>query len=415
MSVLESIRPRGIVVPPIGVNRLFAAGSPDLADHVTRFGAMPPVHDQLALIDELQAAGLDGRGGAGFPTWRKIAATRSRRGGPGARDAPVVIANGAEGEPLSSKDATLLRYAPHLVIDGLLLTAAAVGARDAYLYGGATALTSVARALRERADAGRIVLREAPDTFVSGEASAVVNGIEKGLAIPRDRRVRLTTSGLGGRPTLVNNVETLAHIALIARFGAAWFRSVGTDDEPGTRLLTVSGDVVTRQVIEAAGGIRLDEALRAVGAEPATVRAVLVGGYHGGWVPGTALHTPVARRELAPFGASPGAGVLAVLRLDRCGLRAAADIAGYLASQSAGQCGPCVNGLPAMAAVLHRLAATGRDPGLPDEVRRLAALVAGRGSCAHPDGTARLVLSSVTVFASDVAAHLDGRCEAMRS
>ena len=380
-----------------------------LAEHNRRLGHLPEIAPG-PMIAALEATGLLGRGGAGFPVGRKWRAIADANNG-----TPVIVANGAEGEPMSAKDATLLEFAPHLVIDGLLLTAAVIGARDLYLYSGASQLASVARAIRERSDARGIVLREAPDTFLSGEASAVVQSIERDVALPRDQRVRLSVSGLKGRPTLVSNVETLAQLALVARFGASWFREVGTDDEPGTRLLTICGDGVERQVIEAAGGIAIDEALRAAGVEPSQLRAVLVGGYHGGWVPRSALHTPLARRHLEPFGAHPGAGILVALGGGRCGLQASAGIAGYLAAQTARQCGPCVNGLPRMAEVLSRLATSGRDPRLPDEVRRLAALVTGRGSCRHPDGTARLVLSALTVFASDVEEHLDGRCEVSHS
>ncbi len=405
MSLLESTGASDSLGAPSGTSRLFAAGAPDYAAHVRRFGPTPAAHDHQRLISELESAGLEGRGGAGFATWRKIAAV-----GPAARSNAIVIANAAEGEPASAKDAVLIAKAPHLVIDGLLLAAAAVGARELYVYAGRDQLETVARALKERTDAKRIVLREAPDAFVSGEASAVVNSIGSGIALPKDHIVRMTDSGLRGRPTLVHNVETLAHLALIARYGATWFRSVGTPDEPGTRLFTVSLDGAERHVIELAGGLSVASALRAAGIEPAEVRAVLVGGYHGGWVPASAFTASLSRAELKKFGAAPGAGVLVVLPRGHCGLRSSARIATYLANQSARQCGPCVNGLPAMASVLTSLATKGRDDRLPHEVRRLAELVRGRGSCHHPDGTARLVLSTLSAFEADVAAHLKGRC-----
>lgn len=405
MSLLESTGASDSLGAPSGTSRLFAAGSPDHAAHVRRFSAVPAVHDHQHLITQLSDAGLEGRGGAGFATWRKLAAV-----GPAARSNAVVVANAAEGEPASAKDAVLLAKAPHLVIDGLLLAAAAVGARELYVYAGREQLETVARALKERPDAKRIVLREAPDAFVSGEASAVVNSIGSGVALPKDHIVRMTEYGLRGRPTLVHNVETLAHLALIARYGAVWFRSVGTADEAGTRLFTVSVDGGERRVVELAGGISVADALRAAGITPSDARAVLVGGYHGGWVPGTALTTSLARTELKKYGASPGAGVLVVLPRGHCGLRSSARIATYLANQSARQCGPCINGLPAMASVLTSLATKGREDRLPREVRRLAELVRGRGSCHHPDGTARLVLSTLSAFEADVAAHLKGRC-----
>ncbi|MEV6495199.1 NADH-ubiquinone oxidoreductase-F iron-sulfur binding region domain-containing protein, partial [Actinoplanes sp. NPDC051633] len=135
-------------------------------------------------------------------------------------------------------------------------------------------------------------------------------------------------------------------------------------------------------------------------------RAVLVGGYHGAWVPAIP-ELPVSRAGLGPCGGTPGAGVVHVLPAGRCGLAETARIAGYLAGQVAGQCGPCINGLPRLADTLVALTA-GRTTRA--EVERLAALVTGRGACRHPDGTARLIRSGLTTFDADVTAHLSGYC-----
>lgn len=405
--VNEAPRGTAVVAAPSGTARLTAPRTPGYASHLTAFGSLPRL-SSTALLDELGASGLEGRGGAAFPAWRKIAAVPARERARGRR--VVVIGNAAEGEPLSSKDATLLRTAPHLVIDGLLSVAAALNVGSIYLYGPASVLPTVARALEERPDGAAIELRPAAESFVSGEASAVVSALAGRRAVPQDRTVRLTASGLGGRPTLVHNVETLAHIALIARFGADWFRLIGTETDPGTRLVTVSGDVASPTVLEIAGGTRLLDVLRFTGADTSALSAVLVGGYHGAWVPASAFGARLDRQDLAPYGASVGAGILMALDARRCPLTIASSIATYLAGETAGQCGPCVNGLPAMAEVLHRLASGERNAALPAEVSRLAGLVTGRGSCHHPDGTARFVLSTLTVFAADVAAHLNGRC-----
>lgn len=404
----------GEVRPPQGAGRLFAAPAPDLASHFATFGPVPNGRPASHLIDELQASGLQGRGGAAFPAWRKFAAAGSGQDPRSRAGAAVVVANGAEGEPRSAKDATLLRAAPHLVIDGLLLAGRTIGARELYLVTTAASLPYVARAIAERTDAAAIRLREVPEAFLSGEASAVIRSLEGGPALPRDKTHRLSSSGLGGRPTLLNNVETLAQVALIARFGAEWFRRLGTEDEPGTRLVTVSGSALAPTVREVAGGMTIAGLVRAAGGSTDNLAAVLVGGYHGAWLPAERLDTPLARHDLAPFGATPGAGILVLLDSGSCGLRASAAIAGYLAAQSARQCGPCANGLPRMAEVLEKLAGGSRDTGLPAEIRRLAALVSGRGSCHHPDGTTRLVLSALTVFSAEVKAHLAGGCLADR-
>ncbi|GGF24835.1 NADH-ubiquinone oxidoreductase-F iron-sulfur binding region domain-containing protein [Subtercola lobariae] len=422
-----------------GTARLFRAGSPTFAAHHAVYGSLPSVtapDAPDALIDELRRSGLEGRGGAGFPVWRKLAsvlanssvladssglanssvlanssALANSAGRGSSQRQPVVIGNGADGEPLSHKDETLLRQAPHLVLDGLLLCQAVVRASDVSLYVGAASAAAVRLAIAERPDALHVRVLIAPEDFVSGEATAVANAFEHGVSVPRDHIVHLSQSGVKKRPTLVQNVETLAQLALIARFGAEWFRSVGTASEPGTRLVTVSGDVGTPQLLEVAGGTSLRRIVDACAPLDEMPRAVLVGGYHGGWVPGDRLDSALSREALAPFGAAPGAGVIFVLGSGRCGLESAGAIADYLASQSARQCGPCINGLPAMASVLGSLAARSRDPRLPGELARLADLVTGRGSCSHPDGTARFVLSSLRAFETDVRAHLTGRCE----
>ncbi|MDQ1551557.1 MAG: hypothetical protein QOD50_979, partial [Actinomycetota bacterium] len=322
----------------------------------------------------------------------------------------IVIANGAEGEPRSLKDETLLRDAPHLVIDGLLAAAAVVHAGTMYLYTTAQSLPSVRRAISERDDARAIRVVEAPDTFISGEASAVVNAISNGVALPTDKTVRLTTSGLKQRPTLVQNVETLAHVALVARYGSAWFREVGSNRDPGTRLVTVSGAVPADRVLEVPGDTPVRDILRACGATDDDIAAVLVGGYHGAWLSGNDLSVGLSPAALASHGAHPGAGILYALAADQCGLRASAEIVRYLANESAQQCGPCMFGLPEMARLLERIASGDPDRRLARELASVSESVVGRGSCHHPNGTTRLVLSALDAFSPDVQAHLTGRC-----
>lgn len=374
-----------------GVQRRLLAG-PD--------GSALPQLDAAPLIGLLRAAGLTGRGGAGFPTWRKLEAVAAAGG------TPVVIANGSEGEPASGKDRTLLAYHPDLVLDGLHLVARALGARTAHLYLSAPAAAAIRPVLARRAG---FTVTVAPGRFVAGEESAVVAAVSGRPAVPGDKRVRITTAGVGGAPTLVQNVETLAQIALIARYGPHWFRSAGTGDEPGTFLATISGAVAAPGVVEAGYGVPLGELIAAAGGATAALQAVLVGGYHGGWVPARP-DLPISRAGLHPYGASPGAGVVLALPAGMCGLAETARIATYLAGQVAGQCGPCINGLPRLADTLSALAGRHARATLPAEVGRLTELVTGRGACRHPDGTARMIRSGLTVFGADVAAHLDGRC-----
>jgi NADH:ubiquinone oxidoreductase subunit F (NADH-binding) len=390
---------------------LFAAGArADYQTHLQTFGPLDTGAGHSSLLGELERSGLTGRGGAGFAAWRKLQATEEARTSRVMANRPVVIANGAEGEPLSLKDKSLLENAPHLVIDGLLAAATAVHATKTYVYATSQSLEALGPALSERQDAERISLAEAPDRFISGEASAVVNSIETGVALPQDRVKRLSEAGYKRRPTLVHNVETLAHIALVARYGSAWFRGTGSQRDPGTRLVTVTGKVPGDRVMEVPGDSMLAEVLRAGGVDLMGVRAVLVGGFHGTWVERDELDAPLSADGLAPLGASPGAGILSVLGHNECGLRATSSILDYLAEESARQCGPCMFGLPELARMFGELAAGSRDRALLARLRGLAADLTGRGSCHHPDGTTRMAASALTAFRDDVHAHLAGHC-----
>ncbi|MFI7588817.1 NADH-ubiquinone oxidoreductase-F iron-sulfur binding region domain-containing protein [Spongisporangium articulatum] len=373
--------------------------------------------DLTRLLDLLQTAGLTGRGGAGFPTARKLAgvAAQSRR--------PAVVVNAMEGEPLARKDEALLYHAPDLVVAGADILATALGARRVVLgVGEQIATTALEDELARHRR--RIEFRSVPDGFVSGQESALVAALDGRPAVPTDPAVPVWQRGLDGRPTLVVNAETSAQLALLVQHGAAWFRQAGRPDDPGTFLLSVTGssrEVVADGVTEADRGTAVGEVLARLHLRPDLLGGVLVGGYHGAWLPPSALGTPLDRSSLAPWHASTGAGVLHVLDRRHCPVEATARIVAYLAGQSARQCGPCVNGLPRLATTLGDLAAAPNtapndapraalDPHLPARVEHLAALVEGRGACAHPDGTVRLVRSLMRTFAPHVRAHLDGSC-----
>ncbi|HPX36935.1 MAG TPA: NADH-ubiquinone oxidoreductase-F iron-sulfur binding region domain-containing protein [Mycobacterium sp.] len=391
---------------PPQLPRLFGAQGPSLLAHQQKYGVLPALGPALIpLIDESR---LSGRGGAGFPTARKMVAVT----GPKA----VVVGNGAEGEPLSRKDIELLTRAPHLVLDGLAAAAAAIAADEVYLYLHADALPTVTAALEERRSAGvdshQVKVVEAPDRFVAGEESAAIRHIEGGPALPRDRTVPTAISGLRGRPTLVNNVETLANIALIARFGAQWFQSVGDADDPGTMLVTLSGHLDHQGVLEVPTGSALAGLIEnAGGTDLRRVSAVLVGGYHGSWLTAAEVgDVRLSRTGLKDLGASPGAGIVHALGTTECGLARTAEITRYLADESARQCGPCLNGLPRIAELMDQLAFGRSSDSLVSEVRRMARLVDGRGSCRHPDGSVRMLRSALRVFGADVERHRHKGC-----
>lgn len=374
-----------------------------LAAHLRLWG--PLGHLGPHLIDVAEEAGLRGRGGAGFPVatkWRAVAA--------GSR--PVLIANGAEGEPASAKDALLLERTPHLVLDGAAAAAAAVGARRIVLYTGRRRLRSVQAAVDERRargiDAIDVEIVEAPDRFLSGQESAATNAISLKPALPSFTAVNpVWRRGVDGRPTLVQNVETLAHVALLARFGARWFAGAGTAAEPGTGLLTVSPTDGRPVVLEAEYGTPL---VRLVGRlDRSTARGVLIGGFGGSWVDtDVAAGLRFSEEAARAAGATFGPGIVAMLPPRCCPLAETARIARYLADQGAGQCGPCARGLPTLAYELEELAfgrlrSTRRQPA--DRIAELCDLVEGRGACRHPDGAARLVRSALAAFPHEVHQH----------
>lgn len=387
-----------------------------LAVHMARHGARPycggDPRRRAEIIGEIERAGLTGRGGAGFPTAVKLRAVIA------AGPAATVIGNGVEGEPASAKDQTLLARSPHMVLDGAACAAELTGAARVVIVAHHAVSDIVSRAADERQRAGcdpvPVRVLTAADRFVAGEASAVVNWVEHGVPVPTGRPPRLggTDRGAGRGPALVQNVETLAHLALIIRYGAAWFASAGTPDEPGSMLVTLLGAVARPGVYEIAIGTPVTCLLELVGGATAPLGALLIGGFFSTWAePAAALPLPFSSRGLAAAGATAGAGVLAALPRTACGVAETARIARYLASSSSGQCGPCVFGLDAIAGQLENLAA-GRPTDLA-MVRRWLGHVAGRGACRHPDGTARMVASALQVFRSEAELHARGRCSAV--
>ena len=378
------------------------AGDTSLATHLDRYGPLRRLD-----LGEVERSGLTGRGGAGFPTAVKLAAVAFRR-------RPVVVANGTEGEPASSKDAVLMAFNPHLVIDGVAAAMDTVGADEAYVAVARRAVSAaraLQSALRERRDdAGRIRLVAVPDRFVAGEESALVNFLNGGDAKPTFTPPRPFERGIGSRPTLVQNVETLANLALIARFGAGWFRTVGTDAEPGTVLATVGGAVRRPGVVEVELGVPIREVVERCGGLAAPAEAVLVGGYFGSWLGRDALDLPLSRASV-PLGAR----ALFFLPADACGVAESARVLRYLAGESAGQCGPCVFGLPAVAEAFEATAAGRPDARAAlERLPRLSAQIARRGACAHPDGALRFADSALRVFEHEIELHLGGRCSAAR-
>jgi NADH:ubiquinone oxidoreductase subunit F (NADH-binding) len=379
-----------------------------LRQHIAQHGYLPPCRtrrDRADILATVDAAGLTGRGGAGFPTARKLAAA-------GAGRSALLIGNGTEGEPASAKDKVLLARQPHLVLDGMVIAARLTGAREAVIVVNCSVAEIVTAAIAERTAAGLddVLLTALPAAghFVAGEATAAANWVTYGRAVPLPSPPRLAESGPSGRPTLVQNVETLAHLALISRYGADWFRALGTPAEPGSMLVTVIGAVRRPGVYEIPLGLELGRVLGLAGGPSAELSAFLLGGYSGIWAPPDAIDLPFSKAGLAAAGAAPGAGLIAALAPDVCGLAETARVTDYLAAESAGQCGPCVFGLAAIAAEIARLAA-----GRPiDDIalHRWLNQVDGRGGCGHPAGVVGFVRSALHTFAAEIAIHTAGWC-----
>ncbi len=390
-------------------------GPASLTGHLTQHGQLPRVgrdtRRREQFIAEIGRAGLTGRGGAGFPTARKLAAVAAGRG------SPVVIGNGTEGEPASAKDKVLLAREPHLVLDGAVLAAELTGARQVLVVVHGAVREIIDEAVAERRNARydpiSVSVLTGAGRFVAGQASALVNWAEHGRPVPARVPPRISEHGLGGRPTLVQNVETLAHLALIVRHGAAWFRSLGTPAEPGSMLVTVMGSVRRPGVYETGIGAPVGDLLGLAGGAAMALTGLLIGGYSGTWVDqAAAIALPFSAAGLRPVGGCPGAGLIAALPADACGLAETARIARYLAAESAGQCGPCLFGLDSIAAELEALAA-GRSFDL-GRLERWLGQVDGRGACHHPDGTARMIRSALDVFAAETAQHARGWCHGTR-
>jgi NADH:ubiquinone oxidoreductase subunit F (NADH-binding) len=385
-------------------------GAPaDLAGHLEAYGPLPAPRElgARALIKLVEHSGLCGRGGAAFPTATKMRAVRAARG------RPIVVANGCESEPISAKDALLLHELPHLVLDGAALAARAVGADEvivAFEESNSTARRSLEHALAQRraarSDAVRVELFVADERFLSGQETALVSQINGGPAKPTFTPPRPTDRGVRRRPTLIHNVETLAHLALIARHGAEWFRELGTADEPGSRLVTVAGAVSAPGVYEIESATSLRTLLSAAGGTSAELGGVLVGGYFGSWLPAAAIgQLDLSRGSLARHGAALGCGVLVALPASSCPVAETVRIAIYLATETAGQCGPCVHGTAAIARTLHGIA-EGRAPRTAfADLERWTAELPGRGACHHPSGLVRFVSTALSTFAEQFDDH----------
>jgi NADH:ubiquinone oxidoreductase subunit F (NADH-binding) len=378
-------------------------------DHLAVHGPMP--RGDVALLERVGAAGLRGRGGASFPTAVKL---RSVAEQPGRR---FVLVNGAEGEPMSAKDRVLAQLAPHLVLDGALAAAEMVGAQRivvAVRDDAAPAIAALRGASAERSLGRRVSVRPVPSAYLAGEESALIRHLNGGPLQPQLVPPLPFERGLKRQPTLVVNPETVAHVALIARRGPGWFRELGTEDQPGSALVTVSGAVARPGVQEIGCGTSLSSVLAHAGGASEPLRAVLVGGFHGTWIAAEEIPSlTLDDRGLATHGASLAAGVIVALGESACPVQELAQTMRWLAAESAGQCGPCANGLPALAEMTSAIAAGAAPADALGRLDRWSAQIVQRGACHLPDGAVRFLASGRRVFATELEEHARlGPCSA---
>ncbi len=385
---------------------LLRAPRPDLLTHRATHGSLPTLSVD-ALLGVVDSARVRGRGGAGFPFATKLRTAATQRG------RKHLVVNLSEGEPASLKDLALALSAPHLVLDGASVTAQAMGVRTIHLVlpeEHPEARAAIERGLAERRGLDREArlrweIHLAAPRFISGESSAVTELVQGRPGLPVTTWQPTAVSGVRGAPTLLSNAETFAHVAVLVLPGGAGYADLGTAEEPGTRLLTVGVGSPGARVVE----VQLGTPWTSVLSEDEVAAPVLLGGYHGTWAAAGLLSGGhVSAVELRGLGLTIGAGVVLPLAPGRCPLEQTSRILSYLARESAGSCGPCFNGLPALAGAFAQAIEGGGIQG----VERMAGLVEGRGACAHPDGTARLARSALTAFPEELAAHALGGCSA---
>lgn len=382
-----------------------------LADYLARGG-----YDGLALAiqkgpqwlrQEVATSLLRGRGGAAFPTIRKWQLAADAEG-----TDKYVVANGGEHEPGSNKDRYLVEHYPHAVIEGLALAGIATGARQGYLYlieDMAGPRASAEMALQEASDAGLlpfpVTIHCGPTTYVAGEETAALNAIEGQPAKPRKKPPFPGEAGLFGKPTTVNNTETLAHVAWIARNGGAAFAAIGTAESKGTLLFTLGDSVRKPGVYELPFGATYRELIEGCGGglkDGHTVRAILPA-MSAAFLDAQHLDVPIAYETLRAVGTSPGCGGVRIVDETTDVVALTLEIAEFFMKEQCGQCPPCRMETNQFVHILKAVQA-GKGPGYDQKMTKLADFSKRKGFCSLIEMAAAPVISALTCFANDFAA-----------
>ena len=364
-----------------------------------------------AIISLIAAAGLRGRGGAGFPLARKLAAVRAAAAG----GAAYAIANAYDADPGSPLAATLLTRNATLVLDGLAICAQAAGARSAYLYlhpEATAAQDAAARALTARAGTyGDLVIEivRGPGGFMGGEESALLAVLESRRAMARQRPPFPAIQGLHLRPTLVSSAETLAAVPIILAAGAEAFCATGSATASGTKLVSVTGAVKAPGVYEVDFGTSLGDILTVAGGTRGTLRALHVGGPTGGILQPTRTAVALDYDALRAVGTHLGSGQIRALPEDVCVVREAATLFGYLAKETCGICVPCRVGTKRVEGILDGITS---QLGRPDDLPWLGELgdhLAAFSLCGFGITSAAIIRTTMAEFPDDYRQHINDR------
>ena len=377
------------------------------------------------LIKVVSDAGLRGRGGAGFPTGKKWQLTRE------APDEPhYLVLNGGEDEPGSKKDRVLLENLPHLVLEGTILGAYAISASKAYLYINArydAALKSIDDALVEAKNAGYcgeniltsgfnldIEIIPAPHNYVAGEDTAVIEVIEGKKAWPRQKPPFPVTVGLFGKPTSVNNVETLANVAPIALKGADWYRQFGTPDSTGTMIFSLNDDVNHPGVYELPFGTPLHYLVEECGGGMKggqKIKAIMPAAPSSAFLPLEKIDTPLDHNSMREAGAALGCGVVRLVAEGTCIVEELVKIADFFAAESCGQCAACRMETNTLAMMLKKVQAGQGGQSMLEQFSKILAFNKGKGFCNLIAMPGPPIESALKLFPGDFQAHLStGKC-----
>jgi len=380
------------------------------------------------VIAEVRRSGLRGRGGAGFPTGVKWDICRQVAG-----DEKYVICNADEGDPGAFMDRSILEADPHSVIEGLIILAYAIGASQGFVYCRAEYPLAVRRVrialqqARGKGYLGRAILGsdfhldidvfEGAGAFVCGEETALIASIEGKRGMPRTRPPFPAVRGLWDKPTVINNVKTLASVPVIITRGADWFASIGTKNSKGTAVFALTGKIANSGLVEVAMGTPLSSIIYSVGGgipNKKKLKAVQTGGPSGGCLPASMLELPVDFDSLAEAGSMMGSGGLVVMDEDTCMVDVARFFLSFTQSESCGKCAPCRVGIRHLVNLLEKICnGKGEEEDL-EKLERLAIMVKKGSLCALGQTAPNPVLSALRYFRSEFVAHVvDKRCPAV--